>query len=141
LQDKVNLIKETEVIKAKNMQEAQKKVAEKINEKFGDTPIKQENKKNKSGSNSDDYYDIYLDSIDFIDSFEESESSNEEPSTMFLKAASPIEYNFTTQEQNFLKNDGFCVEDNLIGIYGQLIKKFTLNNIVEIASNFYKNSD
>ena len=30
LQDKVNLIKETEIIKAKNMQEAQKKVSEKI---------------------------------------------------------------------------------------------------------------
>ena len=120
------------------MQEAQKKVSEKINEKFGGS-IKQEDKKNKSGSNSDDYYDIYLDSIDFIDSFEESESSNEEPSTMFLKAASPIEYNFTTHEKKFLKNDGYCVEDNLIGIYGKLIKKFTLNNIIEIASNFYNN--
>ena len=138
LQDKVNLIKETEIIKAKNMQEAQKKVSEKINEKFGGS-IKQEDKKNKSGSNSDDYYDIYLDSIDFIDSFEESESSNEEPSTMFLKSSSPIEYNFTTHEKKFLKNDGYCVEDNLIGIYGKLIKKFTLNNIIEIASNFYNN--
>ena len=140
LQDKVNLIKETEIIKAKNMEEAQKKVAQNIFQKFGD--MKEFNKNDKkSGSNSDDYYDTHVDKIDFIDSYEESESSNQEPSTMFLKSASPIEYNFTTHEKKFLQNNGHCVEDNLIGIYGNLIKKFTLKNIIEIASEFYKNKN
>ena len=57
---------------------------------------------------------------------------------MFLKAGSAIDYNFTTQEKKFLKNDGYCVEDNLLGIYGTLIKKFTFDNLVSIASDFYK---
>ena len=60
---------------------------------------------------------------------------------MFLKAASPIDYKFLTCEKKFLNNNGFCVEDNLIGIYGSLIKKFTLNNIIEIATNFYKSKN
>ena len=58
---------------------------------------------------------------------------------MFLKAGSPIDYNFTTQEKQFLKHDGFCVEDNLLGLYGKLIKKFTFDKIISIASEFYKN--
>ena len=33
------------------------------------------------------------------------------------------------------------MEDNLIGIYSPLIKKFTLNKIIEIASEFYKLKD
>ena len=60
---------------------------------------------------------------------------------MFLKAASPMDYKFLTCEKKFLNNNGFCVEDNLIGIYGSLIKKFTLNNIIEMATNFYKSKN
>ena len=55
------------------------------------------------------------------------------PSTMFLKLASPMNYTFTT----FLKNEGTCVEDNLLGIYSPIIKSFTLESIKKIASTFY----
>ena len=48
------------------------------------------------------------------------------PSTMFLKLASPMNYTFTTEERKFLKHEGTCVEDNLLGIYNPLIKSFTL---------------
>ena len=44
------------------------------------------------------------------------------PSTMFLKLASAMNYTFTTEERKFLKNEGTCVEDNLLGIYNPLIK-------------------
>jgi hypothetical protein len=60
---------------------------------------------------------------------------------MFLKASSPMDYKFLTCEKKFLTNTGFCVEDNLIGIYSPLIKKFKLNKIIEIASEFYKLKD
>ena len=59
------------------------------------------------------------------------------PSTMFLKLASPMNYTFTTEERNFLKHEGACVEDNLLGIYNPLIKSFTLESIRKIASTFY----
>jgi DNA replication protein DnaC len=85
-----------------------------------------------------EFYTTEIDSIDFLDTFEESSAMDAKPSTMFLRAASPIEYNFTTHEKEFLKNDGFCVEDNLLGIYSPLIKSFTLKNIIDIASKFYE---
>jgi hypothetical protein len=39
--------------------------------------------------------------------------------------------------KKFLKDDGHCVEDNLLGIYSSLIKKFTFKNIIDIATQFY----
>jgi hypothetical protein len=56
---------------------------------------------------------------------------------MFLKSASPMVYTWTTEERKYLNFDGHCVEDNLVGIYGPLIIKFTKNKIIEIASEFY----
>ena len=49
-----------------------------------------------------------------------------------------MDYNFTTEERKYLKFDGHCVEDNLIGIYGPLIKKFTKSKLIELAYEFYK---
>ena len=48
-----------------------------------------------------------------------------------------MNYTFTTEEIKFLKNEGTCVEDNLLGLYNPLIKSFTLESIRKIASNFY----
>ena len=58
---------------------------------------------------------------------------------MFLKQSSAINYNMTKCEKKFLKNDGFCVEDNLLGIYSTLIKKFTFQSIIDLASEFFNN--
>ena len=46
-------------------------------------------------------------------------------------------YTLTTEERKFLKNEGTCVEDNLLGIYSPSIKSFTLESIRKIASTFY----
>ena len=48
-----------------------------------------------------------------------------------------MNYTFTTEERKFFKNEGTCVEDNLLGIYSPLIKSFTLESIRKIASTFY----
>ena len=47
-------------------------------------------------------------------------------------------YTWTTEERKYLNFDGHCVEDNLIGIYGPLIKKFTKSKLIELANEFYK---
>ena len=59
------------------------------------------------------------------------------PNNMMMKSGSPIEYNFTSEERKYLKYTDTCVEDNLIGVYGEIIKKFTKEKLVEIASDFY----
>ena len=56
---------------------------------------------------------------------------------MFLKSASPINYIWTKQEAKFLKNDGHCVEDNILGIYRPIIKKLTKEKIITLANEFY----
>ena len=81
LHEKLNLIKETEIIKARNIEEAQKKFNEKVKEKFD---------KSQNVVDSQDFYDIKIDSIDFIDTYEEDENSNEDPTTMFLKHHQPL---------------------------------------------------
>ena len=139
LQDKVQLIRESEVIKATNIDKARQKFKENIENKFGgggsESII-------KGASNfSPDYYETMVDNIEFLDEVEEGKLSTQDPSTMFLKAASPMDYKFLTCEKKFLNDTGFCVEDNLLGIYSPLIKKFTLKNIVDIASEFYKLKD
>ena len=133
LQDKVSLIKETEIIKATSLEESKRKFTENIYKKYNSGGS------SGSGNSSEEFYRTEIDNIEFTDFFEESSASDAKPSTMFLKAASPIEYNFATHEKQFLLNDGFCVEDNLLGIYSPLIKKFTLKSILDIASEFYKN--
>ena len=57
---------------------------------------------------------IFVNSFDVVGEFGMSASS---PSTMFLKLASPMNYTFTSEERKILKNEGTCVEDNLLGIY------------------------
>ena len=107
--EKVALINETEIIKATSIEEAQRKFTENIFRKYAATPS---DLKTKTGKRSPDFYTTEIDTIDFLDTFEETSALDAKPTTMFLRAASPIEYNFTTHEKQFLKNDGFCVEDN-----------------------------
>ena len=61
---------------------------------------------------------------------------------MFLKAATPTDYNFTDEETKFLNKDGFCVEDNLLSIYGNgLIVKFTKDKLISLATEYYENEN
>ena len=76
-------------------------------------------------------------SIDYHGFIDETEMKSSKPNNMMMKSGSPIDYNFTTEEKKYLKYTDTCVEDNLIGVYGEIIKKFTKNKLVEIASDFY----
>ena len=100
--EKVALIKETEIIKATSVEEAQRKFTENVNRRFGiGGSINEFNKNGKGGSKSEEFYTTEIDDIDFLDTFEESSASDAKPSTMFLKAASPIEYNLQLMRNNF----------------------------------------
>ena len=95
LKERVQMICATEVIKARNKQEAERKFIYNVDKKF--------NSKEDSGLDSFEhyYYNLGSDNIDFIDTYEESSEHHTTPSTMFLRAGSPIEYNFTTREKKF----------------------------------------
>ena len=44
---------------------------------------------------------------------------------IMMKSAKPIKYNFFESDDQYLKENGFCVIDTFVGIYGPLIKKLT----------------
>ena len=133
---KVQMIREAQVIEAKNVEIAKQKFLDKVNEKFNDD-ILLDNFKALNGKDSATNVSRKVENCLFIDVVDENRMIASASSTMFLKLASPMNYTFTTEERKFLKNEGTCVEDNLLGIYSPLIKSFTLESIRKIASNFY----
>jgi hypothetical protein len=66
---------------------------------------------------------VNLDDVQFIDEpIVGSQIKSSDPSTMPLRQAGHIEYNFTTQETKYLTTDDTCVIDNLVGVYGKELK-------------------
>jgi hypothetical protein len=126
---KVQMVRDSQVIEAKNVDIAKQIFLDEVNEKFNDG--------GDSANDSSMWVSTNVDNCEFIDIVDETGMSASTPSTMFLKLASPMNYTFTTEERKFLKHEGTCVEDNLLGIYNPLIKSFTLESIRKIASTFY----
>ena len=125
------MIRDSQVIEAKNVDIAKQIFLDEVNEKFNDED------KSNGANDSSMWVTTKVENCEFIDVVDETGMSASTPSTMFLKLASPMNYTFTTEERKFLKNEGTCVEDNLLGIYNPLIKSFTLESIRKIASTFY----
>ena len=92
-----------------------------LNKKFNDD-LFLANFKALKGNDSATNVSRKVENCEFIDVVDETGMTPSLPSTMFLKLASPMNYTFTTEERKFLKNEGTCVEDNLIGIYNPLMK-------------------
>ena len=129
---KDQLIRDSQVIQAKNLSLAR--------QKFTDTAV-QKFSRNTNGKDSPEDIEESVENIEFIDEVEETALQPSKPSTMFMKAASPMNYTWTTEERKYLKFDGHCVEDNLIGVYGPLIKKFTKIKIIELATEYYNDKN
>jgi hypothetical protein len=127
---KVKMIREAQVIEAKNVEIAKQIFLDKVNEKFNDDEGIQ-------GNDSLIRVSKNVENFEFIDIVDETGMTASLPSTIFLKLASPMNYTFTTEERKFLNNEGTCVEYNLLGIYCPLINSFTLERIRKIASTFY----
>ena len=56
---------------------------------------------------------------------------------VLMKAAKIPKYHFIPSDDRLLENDGFCVLDQLVGIYGPLIRKLTRPYVVEKCNEFY----
>ena len=108
--NKIQIIRETEIIKARNIDEAKDKFKENIVAKF-DSRIKSDKfsesateiAKRGCNNKSAECFESQVDDISFDDVFEESSTQPTTPSTMFLKQSSAINYNMTTSEKKFLK--------------------------------------
>ena len=132
---KDELIRDSQVIKAKSLKQAQEKFRDEAVKKFSTNNNGSNNR--KKTSDSPEHIEESVENIEFIDEVDETGLKPQKPATMFLKAASPMVYTWTKEERKYLNFDGHCVEDNLVGVYGPLIKKFTKPKLIELASNYY----
>ena len=90
------------------------------------------------GVDSGEFKYVDVDSIDinFVDSKEGVAYASEANTPM--KNMSFCEYAFIPSDNKHLKNDGFCVVDNFLGIYSPKIKKLTRELFVEIVTQITK---
>ena len=80
---------------------------------------------------------VNVDNVQFIDDpVVGSQITSSNPSTMPLRQAGHLEYNFTKQETKFLTTENTCVIDNLVGLYG---KELNLNKdkIIKLNKEFH----
>jgi 5-methylcytosine-specific restriction protein A len=57
----------------------------------------------------------------------------EKESSQMMRASSPIEYSFIPADTTHLKNTGFCVLDQFIGVYGPVIKHMTADYFIDLC--------
>ena len=114
--DKLKFIRESQVIVAKDLETALLKFEDMTIDKFGPKTEITTDSYLVGGDDSEETIQVDVDCINFFEDVDESEITSSEPTTMFLRLASPINYTFTNEETNILNDDGFCVEDNLIGV-------------------------
>jgi len=68
-----------------------------------------------------------VDDINIVQIEAESSFQATPTKSMMMKSARVIDYDFIPENQNLLKNEGYCVRDNFVGTYGKLIKKLTMD--------------
>ena len=96
---KVKMIREAQVIEAKNEEIAKQIFLDEVNEKFNDDEGIQ-------GIDSPIKVSTNVENCEFIDIVDQTGMTASAPSTMFLKLASPVNYTFTTEKGKFLKIKG-----------------------------------
>ena len=57
---------------------------------------------------------------------------------VMMKAVKFPKYHFIPSDDKLLENEGFCVLDQFVGIYGPRIKKLTRSYFVDLCNEFYK---
>ena len=80
---------------------------------------------------------VNLDDVQFIDDpVRGSQIISSDPTTMPLRQAGYIEYNFTEQETKYLTSENTCVIDNLVGVYGKELK-LNKDKIIKLNKEFH----
>ena len=52
---------------------------------------------------------------------------------MMMRSDEVVNYNFIPHDDHLLNNDGFCVIDNFVGVYGKLITKLTTESFIDMC--------
>ena len=102
---KVKMIRESQVIEAKNVEIAKQIFLDEVDKNFNDGSEKYDDisdeARGNSGEDSAAYILTNVENCEFIDVVDETEMFPSLPPTMFLKLASPMNYTITTEERNF----------------------------------------
>ena len=86
------MIRDSQVIEAKNVDIAKQIFLDEVNEKFNDED------KGNGANDSSMWISTNVDNCEFIDVVDETGMTTSTPSTMVLKLASPMNYTFTTED-------------------------------------------
>ena len=111
-------------IKAKNRAEAEEKYHAKAGEHFISTRSGEDSNVNKSTK----FTGATIGSVSSERSFTATSENSQ-----FMKGASNVEYSFIPADTSLLKNEGFCVLDQFIGIYGPMIKHLTNEHFIKMC--------
>ena len=111
-------------IKAKNRAEAEEQYHAKAGEHFISTRSGEDSNANKSTK----FLGATISSVGPDSSFTASSEI-----TQFMKASSPVVYSFIPADASLLKNKGFCVLDQFIGIYGPLKQHLTSDHFIKMC--------
>ena len=108
---RMQMVRESQVIESHDLATAQQKFKDIVTNKY----IHTESKLDSYGIVHAD-----VDSIEFLDVIDESDMKDEKPEKMFLKKAHQMDFNYIKEYKAFLNDDDYCVENNLVGIYGKI---------------------
>ena len=111
-------------IKAKNKAEAEQLFIVKARETFNNSNSDADSNTNRTKR----FLSATITTITSEKSFKASPEHNQ-----LMKAAAPVDYSFVPADKSLLKNDGFCVLDQFIGIYGVKIKHLTKDYFIELC--------
>ena len=70
----------------------------------------------------EEFEDVAITSV-----IEEGQHGAKPPEHRLMKSAKPIKFDFIPSDESLLENEGFCVVDQFVGIYGRHVKKATRN--------------
>ena len=123
-------IKEEKLIRARNLKEAKKIFYEELLDE-------------KEADDSEARYRVHTLNFQYVDT---KNFKREETKNMRLKKGRSYHYDYqlVKEEKTHLESgiDGFCVIDNLVGVYGPLIKGLdSKEKIINLCTDYYKNYD
>ena len=121
---KVNIVPRSEVIKARSEKEAKEQFASMMNES------------NEMGirwyqAESAQYNTYKILSINVDSVFVEINVKHHDEKEMKMKSVYPVRYEFIPSDEKHLKEEGFCVIDQISSIYGPLLKKLSKDNFIQ----------
>ena len=121
---KINIVPRSEVIRARSEKEAKAQFASMMN---GDDDSNL--KWFQADSDSHNSHRVVQSEVNSI--FVENNVKQHDEKEMKMKSVYPVRYEFIPSDEQHLKEDGFCVIDQISSIYGPLLKKLSKDNFIQ----------